>query len=161
MSSAKLTSSTSVAGVRSFPTNCAATLHVPSARSNYTNSTWRILDYPLLAACCLGRLLLGHEGWHNTVIKVDCSATWGWPFIGVLLVCTAVYILSGVYGTQYCQRPPVPQAFVTKRAERVPFFHSQDHLAGGKQQGWVRRQSIVGKSCDCLVADRLLRQRFG
>ncbi len=73
-----------------------------------------MLGYLLLAGCCLGRLLLGCAGWHNTVIEIDCSAAWGWPFVGVLLVCTAAYALSGVYGTQCCpncQSPPVPRLY--------------------------------------------------
>jgi hypothetical protein len=37
-------------------------------------------------------------GWHNTVIKIDCSTAWGWKFIAFLLLSSAAYLLLGIYG---------------------------------------------------------------
>ena len=54
--------------------------------------------------CCRIGCLLRHAGWHNTVIKIDCSAAWGWSFVGALLLCSVAYVLLGVYGTQHWQR---------------------------------------------------------
>jgi hypothetical protein len=35
-------------------------------------------------------------GWHNTVIKIDCSTAWGWPFVLSFALCAGLYVGGGV-----------------------------------------------------------------
>ena len=80
-------------------------------------------------------------GWHNTVIKIDCSSPWGWTFLGALVLCTSIYILLGVFGPWH--RGKVAGLKPSEALRLHPHYRSWQQAAGLIADGIVFTQRAL------------------